>query len=429
MKRGGASGRTPARRLAFIAVQILAVVLLAEVAIRVAAPRHHGLKMMLNASTDATEFDDTRTLPELMNRTMLGFSPGSVQYGFRLNSRSFRTREYDLGPAPDRFRVAALGDSFTFASGGLPHGEHWTTLTESRLAAGMDRRVEVLRFGVPDTGPKFQLRLWQIEVAKLEPDAVVVGFFVGNDFVDNQRVGGVLAPQQGGIGGGLASVSALVRVIRNAIRVRRAAPTGARGGEGWFDADEVQPGEPVPGYAEAFEPDRPTFRHEDFIAIEARRMALCLRSQEPVFNGLAGLVTSVLLELVAEVEATGARCVIMLIPDQYQVDGNLVDEILRAEGSSLEDYDLDRPQRELSAVLEAAGVEVLDLLPEFRRAARHGALYRPRDTHWNSRGNRVAADALAERLLAGEGFAPRALFADGLESGSAGAWSEVGGRD
>lgn len=429
MKRGGASGRTPARRLAFIAVQVLAVVLLAEVAVRLAAPRHRGLRMMLNASTDATEFDDTRTLPELMNRTMLGFSPGSVQYGFRLNSRSFRTREYDPGPAPDRYRVAALGDSFTFASGGLPHARHWTTLTESRLAARMDRPVEVLRFGVPDTGPKFQLRLWQIEVAKLEPDAVVVGFFVGNDFVDNQQVDAALSPPEGGLASGLASVSALVRVVRNTIRVRRAAPNAARGAGDGSDAGMAEPGEPVPGYAEAFEPDRPTFGHEAFVAIEARRMALCLRSQEAAFERLADRVTPVLLELAAEVEAAGARCIIMIIPDQYQVDGRLVDEILRAEGRSLADYDLDRPQRALAATLEAAGVEVLDLLPEFRRAARDGALYRPRDTHWNGRGNRLAADALAERLLVGEGYAPHVLFADGLEAGSAAAWSEVGSGD
>ena len=429
MKRGGTAGRPPFRRLAFIAIQVLAVVLLAEVAVRLAATRHHGLRMMLNASTDATEFDDTRTLPELMNRTMLGFSPGSVQYGFRLNSRSFRTREYDPGPAPDRYRVAALGDSFTFASGGLPHARHWTTLTENLLAARMDRPVEVLRFGVPDTGPKFQLRLWQIEVAKLEPDAVVVGFFVGNDFVDNQQVDAALSPPEGGLASGLASVSALVRVVRNTIRVRRAAPNDAGGGEGGFAADEAQPGEPVPGYAETFEPDRPTFGRDAFITIEARRMALCLRSQEPAFKRLSGMVSAVLLDLAAEVEATGARCIIMMIPDQYQVDGQLVDEILRAEGRPLEDYDLDLPQRELSAALKAAGIEVLDLLPEFRRAARDGALYRPRDTHWNSRGNRVAANALAERLLVGEGFGPYVLFADGLETGSVAGWSDFSGGE
>jgi hypothetical protein len=428
VKRGGASGRAPVRRLAFIAVQVLAVVLLAEVAVRLAAPRHRGLRMMLNASTDATDFDDTRTLPELMNRTMLGFSPGSVQYGFRLNSRSFRTREYDPGPAPDRYRVAALGDSFTFASGGLPHAQHWPTLTEGRLAARMGRPVEVLRFGVPDTGPKFQLRLWQIEVAALEPDAVVVGFFVGNDFVDNRQVDSALSPPEGGLAGGLASVSALVRVVRNTIRVRRAAPN-ARGVGGGLGAGVAKPGEPVPGYAEAFEPDRPTFGHRDFVAIEARRMALCLRSQEPEFNRLAHMATAVLLDLAAEVEATGARFIVMIIPDQYQVDDELVDEILRSEGRSLEDYDLDRPQRELSAVLGAAGVQVLDLLPELRCAARIGAVYRPRDTHWNDRGNRVAADALAERLIAGEGFAPYVLFTDGLETGSAAAWSAVGGSD
>ena len=48
-----------------------------------------------------------------------------------------------------------------------------------------------------------------------------------------------LSPPEGGLAGGLASVSALVRVVRNTIRVRRAAPNG-RGGGGGLGAGAVE---------------------------------------------------------------------------------------------------------------------------------------------------------------------------------------------
>lgn len=338
MTPDGPPARSWRRWLVLGAIQLLLVVLLAEVAVRVAATRHRGLRMVLNASTDTRDFSDVESLQELMERTMLGFSPNSVQYGFRLNSRSFRTREYAPGAAPDRIRVAAMGDSFTFASGALPHEVHWTTLAEQRLDGRLGLPVEVLRFGVPDTGPAFQLRLWQLEVSQLQPDVVVFGFFVGNDFIDHRRVGGLLGSDHRGLGGRLASSSAFYRVTRNLIRVKGAGTAHEQRGDP--DGAGAQPGEPVPGYLEAFDPGQPTFGRKEFVAIEAQRMALCLRSQETVFDELAGRAISEVRELAAEIEATGARLIVMVIPDQYQVDGLLVEKILETTGNELEDYDL-----------------------------------------------------------------------------------------
>ncbi|MBY0278934.1 hypothetical protein K2Z84_26685, partial [Candidatus Binatia bacterium] len=45
-------------------------------------------------------------------------------------------------------------------------------------------------------------------------------------------------------------------------------------------------------------------------------------------------------------------------------------------------------------------VPALDLLPASRRASAAGPLYRPRNTHWNGAGNRLAAAELARFLVA-----------------------------
>ncbi len=277
---------------------------------------------------------------------------------------------------------------------------------------------------MPDTGPAFQLRLWQIEASNLAPDVVVLAFFVGNDFIDHQGDCGVFGGGDGGLSGRLASVSALYRVARNLRRVwgsgaglwRGAGETGVVGQAG---------GQPVPGYSEDFEPNRPTFGRDRFLAIEAGRMALCLRSEEEGFRRLADIAAATVSELADEVEATGARFVVMLIPDQYQVDDSLVDEVLRHDGGSRDDYDFERPQRVLGDALDASGIQVLDLLPVFRAAAAGGALYRPRDTHWNRRGNELAAAVLADVLAPGGIFGGSAVFSDGLESGHPDAWSLV----
>jgi hypothetical protein len=418
MTRWGPRRRSRRRLAAYIAVELLAVVVLVEVVVRLAEPRHRGLRMLLRASTDSTDFSDAETLPELMGRTMLGFAPGTVQFGFVLNSRSFRTLEYEPGPARDRFRVVALGDSFTFASGGLPHEDHWTTVLQAELGGRAARPVEVLRLGVPDTGPAFQLRLWQVEASRLAPDAVVLAFFVGNDFVDHQGDRGPFADDGRGLSARLASVSAAYRALRNLARVAGAGGLAAvdRRGSG-----PAAPGEPVPGYREAFDGGLPTFSEGRFLAIEAERMALCLRSEEAAFEALARRTAAVVEALAAEVEASGASFVVMLIPDQYQVAPELAGAAARAAGRSLADFDLERPQRVLTAILEASGIRVLDLLPVLREAAAEAPVYRPRDTHWNARGNRIAADLLAGLLDPGSAE----VFADDLESGSAGGWSAV----
>jgi len=409
------------RKVLVVACQVLVVLLLAEAAVRLAATRSRSLRMVMQASADATDFTDAGTLPELMERTMLGFSPYDVQYGFVLNSRSFRTREYQPGANVGGWRIVALGDSFTFASGGLPHEHHWTTALERRLARRGEQAVEVLRLGVPGTGPAFQLRLWQLEAAALMPDAVVLGFFVGNDFTDHRGDCGVLCGGERSLSGGLASSSALYRTGRNLVRVlearadREATPAAEL-------APGLKPGEPVPGYRDAFNPDKPSFRRDDFVAIEARRMALCLRSEDAAFEALLTRVAAELVQLAAEVKATGARFIVMVIPDQYQVDDGLVEEVLAATGNRREDYDLQRPQRRLTAVLEAEDVEVLDLLPVFRAKAERGPFYRPSDTHWNRAGNRIAAAALARTLGSGAPATSAAVFGDGFESGSAAGW-------
>ena len=63
-------------------------------------------------------------------------------------------------------------------------------------------------------------------------------------------------------------------------------------------------------------------------------------------------------------------------------------------------FDRDHPQNQIVEWGHRHGVRVLDLLPILREAELAGHTYHLRDTHWNARGNRLAGEALAEKLMA-----------------------------
>lgn len=95
-------------------------------------------------------------------------------------------------------------------------------------------------------------------------------------------------------------------------------------------------------------------------------------------------------------EKRGQRLLVVLIPDKYQVARGNCEPSL--------DEGRDAPETPVTeafrAALEAKGIEVMDLLPQFRagEAAGEGYLYRRDDTHWADVAIRMAAEAIAQRL-------------------------------
>ncbi len=110
-------------------------------------------------------------------------SPDTVFYGFRVNSLGF----HDLEPeSPKRdYRIVALGDSF--ATGVVPYAHNYLTLLEGTLERRLGRGVEVINMGIPRIGPNEYLSLLAREGLQLDPDHVLLSFFIGNDFIEVER--------------------------------------------------------------------------------------------------------------------------------------------------------------------------------------------------------------------------------------------------
>jgi hypothetical protein len=378
------------RRLRIVAVQAAIVFVLLEVSLRLLAPANQGLRGLLYRSTLATNYDRVATLPDLLARSWIGWKPKTPVEGFVLNSRGLRTREYAEAKAPGAYRVVVLGDSFAY--GGVPDAVHWTSLLESGLAVRRGGAIEVLRFGVPGSGPPFALRLWQLEGRGLGADLVIHAFFVGNDFFDEQAapLGGRSWSER------LADLSYAFRAARSVARLRSGLEAPALGEVAGDAAPRETGGYELAGFD--YGEDRPTFTEEAFDRIEAERLSLCLVDEDVRFAVRLDRTTRLLDALRLDAESGGARFLVAILPDEFQVDAVVLDRAARHAGRSPAEYDLERPQRRLLEHCRTSGLDCVDLLPAFRAAAPEAPLFRPRDTHWSRAGHALAARQLVRYL-------------------------------
>ena len=382
------------RTLLLVAVQIIATFLLLEVALRLIRPHNAGLNNLLYLPSVSTNYSRVNNTADLIRKAPKGFDPGGTSGGFVLNSRGLRTHEYAVERSGG-LRVIAIGDSFTW--GVVPHRQTWPFRLQAALRHTLDRRdIEVISLGVPGAGPKFYLRMWELEGRRLAPDLVVLGFFVGNDLQEKHGVRSEVTRTNW-----VVEKSLTVRAIRNLVlvassgmpadeeenigKVRRPAPSGRVGYE-------------LPGYAASFDPARATMSEDTFARIEWNRMALCLRSNRPKVRRLVRRIGPVLEELDRSVRNAGAELLVFLIPDEFQVNDELSGRLLAANDTDEAEFDRNAPQRMLVKYLEDAGIHHVDGLQRFRARSKTMNLYLPRDTHWNAAGNLFAARMMVDYL-------------------------------
>ena len=88
----------------------------------------------------------------------------------RHNHYGFRGPEFDEIKAPGIYRVAILGDSFTYGNG-IAEQDRFS----DRLAAALsERRVQVLNFGFPGNNWPDHVATLERRVLRLKPDFVVL---------------------------------------------------------------------------------------------------------------------------------------------------------------------------------------------------------------------------------------------------------------
>jgi lysophospholipase L1-like esterase len=324
--------------------------------------------------------------PGFVNDDAIGYrqKPGSQQGDITVNSRGFNDPE-PPGAKPDgEQRVVFVGDSFTF--GVLGHDKVFPQVTAALLnQAG--RPVRAVSLGVGASGPQEYLRVLQNEAPPLAPDLVVVTVYLGNDIAQaNLRYRTLLYAGQPAMMpdpfGLTPSVDGLytLRVSRRALRAVR---------------DRL--GDPCQGGIDvATDPDLNQFlrRTYEFEADVFHRPPI-----GPAADGLADLdrLFGAYRDAAA---AMRARLLVVLAPSQLQVTPRIRAKVLACTGQDEAAYDFAGMSPRVAAMLERRGIEHLDLTPVFAAATSAEPLYHTLDTHWNEAGNRLAAEAIARKLIA-----------------------------
>ena len=94
------------------------------------------------------------------------------------------------------------------------------------------------------------------------------------------------------------------------------------------------------------------------------------------------------------------KFIVVIAPDELQINGSLQNEVIEAFYSNLnkEKWNITLPNQMLTSKLDQLGIKYIDLYPIFREKSPE-PLYRPRDTHWNIAGNQLAAAIIEQHML------------------------------
>ena len=282
----------------------------------------------------------------------------------------------DVDPAAedaDAIRIVALGDSFAY--GIVGYEKNFLTLLEAGLGARVGRRVEVSNLGLPGLQPKDYQQMLVDEGMPLHPDLVLVLVFAGNDFMQ--------------AGDATPFDARNWRLVGFAQRLARYAAERAR---------TPDPGAPQVAAPKGWMATPNGFSEEAYLELATKYVPLLRRERDAKVQRAIDDTLSILADIAALAAPTPV--VVAVLPTELQVNPELRTAALAAFQLREQDLDLDTPARETRGGLERRGIAVIDLLPALAAAERDGRTYATRDSHWNERGNAVAAEVLAEMLEA-----------------------------
>ncbi len=109
--------------------------------------------------------------------------PFADDWDFKLNSQGFK--DVDFSEKKEKvYRIIGIGDSFSF--GVVPYKYNYLTLIESKFNL-RDANIDVLNLGIPCIGPRDYLSILVKEGLALQPDMVLLSFFIGNDLKESRK--------------------------------------------------------------------------------------------------------------------------------------------------------------------------------------------------------------------------------------------------
>jgi hypothetical protein len=291
--------------------------------------------------------------------------PFSTDYdSFHLNSRGFKDVEHSTQKAVDTFRILGIGDSFAF--GVVPYTNNYLTLLKDKLNRS-GKHVELINMGIPGTDPADYLSLFVHEGLELKPDMVLLSFFIGNDFDERLRT--------------LLSYSYAASAIKFLIDLNTKFEGRIIHGNGRYD-DNAK-----------------TVTDAQYLKLERAGSSIFWRNNKQFERDFTDTWSHV-REMNQICVRLGIRFLVVVIPDELQVNDQLQQSVIDASRLPPESFDFGLPNKMLTAKFRESDIDYIDLRDDFASISKTMRLYKPNDTHWNVAGNRTASEIIAKHMMA-----------------------------
>jgi len=312
---------------------------------------------------------------------------GEFEIEVRHNARGLHDVDHALAKPDGVYRILILSDSYGHARE-VPLDQNFARQLETLLNASAPDglRYEVINAGRFGLGTTQEYLYYVTEGRHYNPDAVLLGFYVGNDVLDNHAP--LIAAWNGTESVEFPYFSPDGTLHQPGMAVRRRGLSWLR--QNLYLVNTLAGG-PPPERVEVGDPNTLTGR--------ALRVPMGVYLPPDTIWQAAWDVTDLALgRLQAAVEQEGAKFGVFIIPDRRQ----LYDVDWQAALAKLPDLDpasldRERPTQTVRDLLAARGIPALDLLEPFRAAEER--LYFQIDGHWNAAGHRLAAERLAAWLI------------------------------
>ena len=301
----------------------------------------------------------------------------------KINSKGLRDYEYPYDKPEGVVRILVLGDSFT---AGLEVGmeDTYPKVLERLLndsEKNKNRRYEVINAGVPGYSTVQELQYLKEHGIKYEPDLVIVGFCMTNDYKDNyfrlkryvegNQFKDVLRTAENGSG-----FFPRVKVYLRKHTLLYPLLVGRLKQSVWLNRLLVKFNISGPSTFEEFQINVPGH-----------------------LKKVWGYTEEILREMNSFSREHSARLTVVMIPFQYQMSISRWQRDKNKHGLDDKDFYIDNPQRVLSDICRKENIPVFDLTNSLREQSEKTKVYIENDGHWTKHGHEYAAKEIYRYLI------------------------------
>ena len=375
-------------------ISSLIAIMIIELILRLVEYKFDTIKKLTYSPYKKTGIDKIVDWQSLQYTTGCALLPNQKISDFSTNSHGFLSEEISYYNPLGAKRIVFLGDSFLTTT---PFRYHFIPLIHAEIkAAFAPMPVQSINLGIACTGTSVYRKVFEVEGVHYKPDIVVVNLFVGNDFTDDmsniKNINETYRSNENQLTKKLYNIRifALLKnmsVILAAYMPSRPYPVpldGIRAFGDWTKSNSNEEDDPF----------APSFSKEQHLKIEKRRSEILLPNSY-IYENMP-LIKNNLLHIKNLALSIGADVLIVIIPDELQVNKTLRDEVNNLTPENV--YNIRYPQKQLIQFFTENQIDYIDLLEYFERDPYPETYYKPRDTHFNAIGNKRVSEILSPKL-------------------------------